>query len=589
MTGRRWALAVAALAVLLAGCGLPVEGGVRTPDAVGADGQVGGAGQAGTALSLPPGPRPGAPPVGVVRGFLEAQASAEGEHEIARGFLGPEIRDSWDDDAQVKVYDPLQLSFEVIGDQSSDAVQVRVTGVTTTTIGADGSIDPTDGVLDETYTLRRDAEGNWVLTGVPVGLRLRPDDVESSYTQQVVYYLAPDTGPEGHLVPDPALLLVEEDPADGIVRRLVAGPSASLDGAVETAVPAGTTVVDVSTDAAGVVTVDLGPEIADLSPRQLERLSAQLVWSLRGAGPAFAQLRLLSAGRPVDVPGVDGEVQERTAWEEYDPDGLSESTITYYLSDRQLRTLESERPVAAVADLAVDRAAVSPRTDELAVLTDVGEGRWEVRLGPLSGPVPPEPVYTGGGLRSPSWGSGRRGLWLLQTGSGPQIQLLRRSGDVVPVPFAGERPPGQVTAMRVSRDGARIALVIGEDDASRRVYVAPVLDDDAGLRIGRPREIGIGATNVTDVAWESPTAVVALGEFSNLATLPLRLAIDGTGAVDLVRLPGLEQVTPDSVAAGPDRPLVVAATRQGRSLLFRSTGGVFVEEPVTGYAPFYPG
>lgn len=589
MTRCARALAAALLAALLAGCGLPVEDGVRIPAAVGTEAAIAGTDQAGTALSLPPGPRPGAPPVGVLRGFLEAQASAAGDHEVARRFLAPEIRDLWDDDAQVKVYDPLQVSFEVIGDQNSDVVQVRLTGVTTRTIDADGSIDPTVGVLDETYAFRRDAERNWVLTDVPDGLRLRPNDVDIMYKQQVVYYLAPVTGPQGHLVPDPALLPVEQEPAAGIVRRLVAGPSTSLDGAVETAVPPGTTVVDVTTDAAGVVTVDLGPGIARLSPRELERLSAQLVWSLRGAGAAFAQLRLLSAGRPLDVPGIDGDVQERTAWEEYDPSGLGESTTTYYVADRRLSTVESQRPVAAVADLAVDLAAVSPRTDELAVLTDVGEGRWEVRIGPLSGPVRAEPTYVGGGLRSPSWGSGRRGLWLLRTGSGPQIQLLRRSGDVVPVPFADQRPPGQITAMRVSRDGARIALVIGEEDASRRVYVAPVLDDEAGLRIGRPREIGIGATNVTDVAWESPTSVVALGGFRDVPTLALRLAIDGTGDVDPVGLPGLEQVTPESVAAGPDRPLVVGATREGRSVLFRSNGGVFAPEPVSGYAPFYPG
>jgi hypothetical protein len=587
VTRRCGAALLAGVLLLLTGCGLPLESGVQTPESAAGSDQVAGADQ--SAAYLPPGPRAGQPPDRVVRGFLGAQASADDDHAIARRFLAPELRQAWNDDAQVKVYDPERLDFELLGDEDGDALQVRVTGVVTSTIAGDGSVDPEDGVLDDTYSLGRDAEGNWVLTDVPDGLRLSPNFVERSYAQQIVYYPALGTGPQGHLVPDPALLLVEKDPAAGLVRRLVAGPSVSLRGAVDTAVPAGAQVVAVTTDAEGVVTVDLGPEVAGLSAADRERLSAQLVWTLRGVGPAFTSLRLLSAGRPVDVPRVEGETQDRTAWQQYDPDGLPQSITTYYLADRRLRTLESGgRPVRATADYDVDGAAVSPRTDRLAVLTDVGEGRSEVRVGRLSGPVPVTPVYTGGGLRSPSWGSGRRGLWLLQTGPRPQVLLLQPNGEALPVPIP-DPPPGRLTALRVSRDGARIAMVSGEDDASRRVYVAPVVEGEGGVRISRPREIGFGVTDVSDVAWESPTSVVAIGRYTNVDGLPLRLSIDGSGSVDLVRLPGLQQVTPESLAAGPERPLVVSATRDGRPVLFRSSGGVFVEEPVPGYAPFYPG
>lgn len=573
---------------LTAACGLPVEEGVQTPPAVSANGQLLGGDQQGTTVILPPGPRAGATPVGVVSGFLQAQASPDGDHEIARRFLAPDLRRTWDDGAQVRIYDPQQLSFEVIGDQESDLVQVRLRGLITATVAADGTLDPTDGELDETYALRRDAAGDWVLTDVPTGLRLRQKDVDRSYATEAIYFVAKDTGTRSHVVPDLALLPVEKEPAEALVRRLVSGPSSRLAGAVSTAVPADAEVVDVSVDSSGVVTVDLGPTVPLLPPGQRARLSAQLVWTLREASTSFSGLRLVSAGQPVEVPGVD-EVQERGAWDDQDPDGLREQVTTFYIAERRLRTLEAQAPVAAAADLVVDRAAISPRGDELALLTDVGEGRWEVRIGPLNGPLPSSPGYVGGGLRSPSWGAGYRGLWLLQTGPGPQVVLLDRLGTVTPVPIV-DPPPGRLTALRVSRDGARIAFVAGEDDASRRVYVAPVVDGAEGLRIGPPQEIGFGVTNVTDVAWESATSVVALGEFSNLAPLPLKLAIDGSGGVDLVRLPGLEQVAPESLAAGPGRPLVVAVKdRDGRSVLFRSTGQVFEQAPVSGYAPFYPG
>lgn len=590
MTRRARAGVAAALVALLVGCGLPVEEGVRLPEAA-ADGRLVGAeqGSPGT-VTLPLGPQPGEPPPDVVSGFLQAQSSPEDDHAIARRFLAPEARGIWNDDAEVQVYDPLSLTFELVGDAAaSDVVQVRLRGTVTASISDDGSLDPTDRELDESYALRRDAAGNWLLTQVPAGLRLNPEEVDRFYATQPVYYLATGTGPQGHLVPDPALLLLEKDPAATLLQRLLKGPSASLEGAVTTAVPEGAELRSVTTDAAGLVTVDLGAAVGRLSPRQLQRLSAQLVWTLRGAGPAFAKLRLLADGRPVEVPGVDDDVQDRSDWDDYDPDGLPEQVTTYYIAERRLRTLETDRPVAAVAGLTADDAAVSPRTDQLALLTDVGEGRWEVRVGPLSGPLPGTPTYVGGGLRSPSWGAGTRGLWLLQTGPGPQVLLLDGTGRARPVPVV-DPPPGRLTALRVSRDGARVALVSGVDDASRKVYVAPVLDDDDGLRIGRPREVGFGVTDVSDVAWESPTSIVALGRFDDLPPLPLKLTIDGSGDVDLVRLPGLEQVTPESLAAGPDRPLVVAVKdREGRSVLFRSTGLVFEQAPVSGYAPLYPG
>src|SRR5687768_14745886 len=148
------ALAALVAVAALAGCGLPVERGVRVPDDPAFGQQAGGSGQgaAGGTVFLPPGWRPGATPVGVVNGFLQAHASAEDDHAIARRFLAPEVRQAWDDDAGVRVYVPQELEFEVIGDQAGDVVQVRLRGVVTDTIGANGSLDPQDVPLDETYS-----------------------------------------------------------------------------------------------------------------------------------------------------------------------------------------------------------------------------------------------------------------------------------------------------------------------------------------------------------------------------------------------------------------------------------------------------
>jgi hypothetical protein len=524
-------LLVLLVACLLAGCGLPVERGVRVPEAVVREGS--GTAQEGGTSFLAPGWRPGLQPAGLVRAFLQAQGSPDDDHAIAREFLAPDAREVWDDDAEVLVYEST-LETQVVGDETSDEVQVRLRGNVTSSISAAGTLDRTAGVIDELYTLRRDAERNWRLAAVPDGLRLRPVDVDRSYTTQLVYYLAKGTGEQGHLVPDPALLLLDDEPAGTLVERLVSGPSQSLSGAVVTAIEPGTQVRSVTTDA-GVVTVDLGPQILQTTPDEREDLSAQLVWTLRAGLPAFAQLRLLADGSPLEVPGVDGDVQDRDAWDRYDPDGLPDQVATYYVSDGRLRTLDSRgAPLPAAANTLVDRAAVDPRTDDLAVLTEIGEGLSEVRVGPLAGPLPAQPLYTGGGLRSPSWGSGRRGLWMLQTGAVGQVLLLDRSGAVQQVPVQ-EAPPGQIAALRVSRDGARIALVIGEDDPSRRVYVAQVAEGEGGgLRIGRPRLVGPGR-DLQHRRHRRHRRRVGVGHLARRAR-PLRRARDATAAARHRRL-----------------------------------------------------
>lgn len=63
---------------------------------------------------------------------------------------------------------------------------------------------------------------------------------------------------------------------------LAEGPKTPwLEGAADTELPAGTTVLSVTT-VGSTVTVDLGGQVARASVKQLGLFSAQLVWTLTG-------------------------------------------------------------------------------------------------------------------------------------------------------------------------------------------------------------------------------------------------------------------------------------------------------------------
>jgi len=566
--------------MLLTGCGLPLAGGVQEPRDAPAAQQ-----RRGDIQVLPPGPRDDASPAQVVRAFFGAQSNPDESHAIARSFLDRERRGSWRDGPQVTVFDGA-LTIEALGRKDT----VVVTGRRVGRIDVDGSYQREAGTLSVTVRLRQEASGRWVITEVPDGLLLSAADRDRSFLARNVYFLAPP-GPgeaSAHLVPDPVFVGVTADPADALVRRLLAGPSRPLGDSVQSAVPKGTGLIrPVRTDAAGIVTVDLSGPLADLPRRQREQLSAQLVWTLRGVGADFSKLRLLGDGQPVPVSaGGDNGLQDRSDWGSFDPDGLSPRAPALYVAGRRLRSLDGALANSPVSDdegtQLVDIAAMAPGDGTLAVLTRVGR-EWQLRTGPEGGPFG-QPRWRGPSLSSPSWGSGERGVWFLAAG---RVLLAPANGRPVEVQVDDVERLGPVVGLRVSRDGARIALIAGAG-RQRQLLVGRVRVAGTRVQVVGLRAVAPGVEDVSDVSWDSATTLVVLGRVSGpAAALPIRVAVDGSSVAPLIRV-GLETTEPRSLAAAPGRPLVVAAAVRRQPVLFRDNGRLYVQE-AAGAEPFYPG
>ena len=567
---------ILSLLIVLAGCGLPMSNGVQRPRSAVAVGTA----QPGDIRVLPPGPRGDSTPEGFVAGFLAAQSSPDSAHAIAREFLA--VGTPWDDRTGLLVYDPATLALDTSTVTDTEATVV-VTATVTGEVRADGSYDATHRPLRENYLLR-DGTVGWQLVGVPMGLRLAIADRDRSFAAKNVFFLAPSyglTSDTPNLVVDRLFLPLSGGLAQQLIEHLLRGPSAALAGAVETAVPPGTRLLAPVTTRDGTTTVSLSGEAQSLGQPRRAQLSAQLVWTLRQVDAGFQRLRLLSGGRPLDVNGHDGAdqdgLQNRADWADYDPDGMAPGAPLYYVDGGALRTVPTAGDGSARASTATDgsleivEAAVSPSGNQLGLVT----ARDEVLSGPRNGPFGVR--LTGAGLSSPTWGSGEQGLWLLRQGA---VVRLPDGGQVSGVPVSGATT-GPFTAMRVSRDGARVARV-----ADQRLWLGRVESDGNGLCFKGVHEVAPGLGGVTGVAWENGSTLVVLARFGTQLLLPVRVAVDGSTVVSAGRAGIIG--TAVGVAAAPGRPLVLAVVEADRSRTV-SDDGVFFQPGPSGSAPTYPG
>ena len=577
---RRLALGAAAV-LLMSGCGLPVVDGARS---AGAD-----ADERSRAVGikvLPPGPQPGATAEEVVRGFLRAQSSPDDDHAVARQFLAAGVE--WDDDGVVVVYQPGSQTVQAAED---DPRRLSLSLERVALIGTDGAYralpDAASPGTDE-FTVDPGPGGELRITTLPAGLRLQTEDVGRSYAPREVFFLGRSAGgtATGRLVADRVFLPVTAEPARALVEALVAGPSARLRPAVTAAVPSGTRVVDVRVDPSLVVTVLLSAPVRQLSARERQRLSAQLVWTLA----SYAGVRLLVDGSPFEVEAA-GEVQTVSDWDEYDPAGLSRDAPLHYVEDRVLRTFGGTA-VGGTPDtgaLPVDEVAVDPTGTQVGVRTRAGAVD-EVRVAGPRGPFA-APVLRAAAIGSLSWGAGDRGLWVVETGSRSRLWLVPgptapAGTEPVVVPVALPPDSGPLVRAEISRDGARVALVLGAGEG-RALYVGRVQPTATGVQVADVQPVAPTLRDVTDVSWAGSTSLAVLARDPDAAgVLVLEVAVDGSQTVPLPR-PGVEG-DPVAVAAAPGRPLVVAAVAGGRSQLLRDDGEVFAVER-RGTAPTYPG
>jgi hypothetical protein len=546
------------VALVLAGCvSIPTAGPVAEGD--------GAVDEPGSVFPLAYSPPTDASPTAIVQGFLSASAAGLGDnYAVARQYLTAPARSAWAPGEGVVVYSTSgNLDFE-----NPRESQVSVAFPVVATLDADGRYDEsTPGAQqDAVFDLARDAQGQWRITALDNGVLLSQPIFDSVYRATSLYYLSPTADV---LVPE-VRWFPERNTATYAVRALLNGPSPWLRDAVRTAFPEGTAlaVESVPVDADGTAAVDLTAAVATAGTEDRALLKAQLAAVLDL--PGIRDVAVSIAGLPMVEPAPAQLVR--------DP---SPGTSLRMIRDGQVLHLDGTDLVFAdgIAPLGV------PDPHGLAWARDANptvllSGTDTLVLAPPTDGAP-RTLLVAPGLVEPSVDP-LRWVWSGPSQSAGRLTALLADGpttDVV-VPWLEGR---SVRSLRVSRDGARIAVVSSGTDGVT-VDVAGVVRDASGTpqRLTERTRVGARLVTATEVAWVDESTLAVLGTSGTMTGPTVHLVPTGgpTRA-----LPPIEDAV--DIAAGRGERAVYVATGAGVLHTLRGTSWVSVATGV--HSPAFPG
>ena len=514
-------------------------------------------------------PQPGMTPVEIVSGFIQASASFEDDHAVAREYLAPLAAAAWDPGAGTVVYD----GVPTLASDGPSGVDMTATQVGAVTSEGRYEVSPPGRVITDSFVLEY-YEGEWRIADAPTGLLLSRSDVERAFRSYPVFFLDPTFTT---LVPDPRLI-----PVDGpglstsLMRALTAGPTQWLAPGVRTALPDGTQLsVDAVPVIDGVARVDLDASalIADAATRRA--LSAQVVWTLRQV-PGVRSVDLNAGGQVLPVPGI-GNPQPVDAWPAFDPDLMPANTTAYAVIAGRAVVLDAQTPrsVPGAAGLALpplDGIAVSLDGTRIAGLDSAG-ALW---VGPLAAGQRLAEVIPEAGQSRPSFGGGTS-AWVV----GPDgiVREVRDDGAVVEVPIDGLSRRATVESISLSRDGTRAALIVRRGPRTF-VMLAVVVLREGAAQLQSPVRVENRLASVVDVAWADSDRLVMLA--SNGAEEIQAYEIDLTRTT--LRSVGAPQLA-TRIAAAPGYPTLV----QGTDGTLYDNAGAGWRPAYRGTSPAYPG
>lgn len=521
-------------------------------------------------IARPPSPGMTAPEI--VQGFLDASASFDGGHAVAREYLTPNASLQWDSGSGVIVYEGAPALTE-----SGQSVQLLANQAGRIDESGRYQVDAPGTEVSASFTLVETPDGLRI-DSLPDGLLLSQTDVDRAFRSYALYFFDPTFS---ILVPDSRMIPVSGPGlATTLVLRLLDGPNDWLQPAVRTGFPDGLGLnIDAVLVDGGVARVDLdaSAQIADDAARQA--LSQQLVWTLRQL-PDVQAVDITAAGQQFFVPGVPNP-QPRDAWPEVDPSGLPPNSSAYVASSIGVRRLTDEG-IAAVPGQAGTRSlifesiAVSENSARIAGVDEEGQ-LWSGALVENATMFPVQEARTPLSVAF----DGDSNLWTVDDQG--ELMLYSPSGRGFPIDVDGLRASDVLRAAVPSRDGTRAAILVGNGPRTN-VYLTRIVRPSATGRVGiviqEPIRVESKLVETVAVAWSSADTLAVLGSESAGTSQVYEVNI-GRGSL-------LAQGAPESpiaLAAAPGLPTLVAGAD---GVVYDNSTGTWSGR-ANATSPTYPG
>ncbi|MEU6845906.1 LpqB family beta-propeller domain-containing protein [Streptomyces sp. NPDC046716] len=599
-------------AIVLAGCAsMPDSGGLESVEASQRpDSQV-------RVFALPP--QDDAAATSIVDGFLEALTSDDPSYAVARKYLTPKAAKNWHPERQTVVLKdgPRKRSTDR-ANSAEDGHDFELTGTQVARLDDQQAYQPANqrysGQLH--LSLVATAKGKpkqWRIDTPPPGVVLGKTDFQRIYQSVNKYYYAVDSGAKSgdgggqkRLVADPVFVRRWVDPLTETVKEVLAGPTRWLNRVVTTSFPLKAGLRDgtksLAPDDANKLKVPLNKRADSIGSAQCKKMAAQLLYSLRdlssssvdeveleradgrlmctlaeGAADALVAPRyseglqyqyfLDGKGRVVRMPGTNGSHQkpEQVAG----PMGEGE---------RQMRSVAISRDQERAA-------AVSGDGHSLYVASMVTNASLGDALAHSAAKAEKD------GFTTPSWDAQgdlwvadrdpkNRRLLVFGQGMGDRMQEVR-------IDELGD--DARIEAVKMSADGARIALLVTEDGETR-LQIGRVerdhgmTDGDVEISVADLRRAAPDMEEVTAVSWAGGSRLLVVGRESGGLQQIRYVQCDGSTPTGQA-LPGLTRVS-EIAASDTDLPLLA---HSDDGIVRLPSGSAWQSVLKDGTAPVYPG
>jgi hypothetical protein len=652
----RGACLLAVLTVGVAGCvGMPQSGQVGTFSNKQADTEQNPESEIGL---FPSGPQPNSSPVGIVKEFLEASASYPTDAPIVQEYLADPAK-AWNPGWSVTVLKTYTVTsrgkVQTTGAHGSDRAVVGVSGPVQATLNGTGQYvlaSAQGGNSTQTYQFDLvKVGGQWRISNPPSTYRLVTEtEFPQAYQSQDLYFFAStstqnffaSTGAKNSmLVPDPVFVPTGTSPAplvSQLVTALARGPSTTwLQGAANTAFPPGTKILSVLLSGA-TVTVDLGGTAASAGTPTLERISAELLWTLAGPTASVQTIQSVEleldgkAWPPPSAPCGTGQAptafQKLASYECYDPYPSLPASFSYVGAGQPWSRCGSESEaqdgsIGAIVSVfgrtgsassgqcggyvdpqpvtALPHAAQTPALSMAAVSPD-GHFVAGVSPPPDQGTLYVGPSYRPAGVFATSerlknepgitaiswdrdddlWVAQNDNIWVVPGNGTTKYQAVN--------PFDG----AQVTSLAVAPDGVRIAAIVQTDSGAELELAA--IERTGGPQVGVQRgsfapqftiepavQLGPNLIDPISLTWYNADTLIVLDAESTGNTL-MEVPVDGEQATPLPVTPGgVISITADNTAN-----ILVAGLSNDRLEFAASLAGPWESLGDGGWSPVYP-
>ncbi|SRR5258708_4855705 len=587
--GARGRVAATAFAVVV------TAGGCATVPTSGAVRQLGGAAQAGVSQEqvysqpIPVGPGPGWPASDIVAGFLAASASFANHHAVAREYLDPTTRSTWNPGWAVTVVSGMTPLVERFT-KELDVAQVTVSGLQVATLTDTGQSLITSGSSPRKsfhFYLTR-INGQWRIYGLPSVLLLTQFDFQHVYQPRNLYFLA---GSGRTLVPDPVFVPQQDtntDLATGLVTALLQDPKGWLQGAAVTGFPQKSSLIGQVKINGPNATVDLGGKAVTAGRRQREQMAAQLAWTLESGPTAIQSVEVQVNGRPLQIEG--NQFQLAQMYRSWVPTPSAASSLYFISGNKTVRALSDlgqpgAGPGSATAVPGTAGTASVPSLRSIAVSPDgrsiagISAGGKAVYIGDLRHNAPLKPWSPpSGSCTSLSWDP-QGDLWCAAGGI-VWVIAPGNGGKVAVAPPAGE----EVTAFRVAPDGVRAVMIVHGASGSE-VQLVAITHGDQAFSLGNPVTIGAGIADPQAVSWFDANDVIVLAGSPSASQLE-EVPLNGGQPTPIPTEGNIVSVTATSPGgSGTD----IAIGLSGGQIMVSANLGAFENTHATGQAPIYPG